>query len=176
MRKYTKLPVKGIRKLECTYNQVADTYHPHFHLVVEGTAAAGILVDLWLEAFPAASRKAQDVRPADEGSMIELFKYTTKIVTRHDKEVKGDVTTFKICAKALDVIFQALMYKRAFQPMGINKVVSEDVDDIQTEEFPQLRFATQVWEFVHDLGDYVSQEGELMTGSKAKDHYKVLRR
>jgi plasmid rolling circle replication initiator protein Rep len=33
--KKRKIKLKGIRKTEITYNHTSDTYHPHFHLIVE---------------------------------------------------------------------------------------------------------------------------------------------
>ncbi len=33
--KKRKIKIKGIRKTEITYNPTSQTYHPHFHLIVE---------------------------------------------------------------------------------------------------------------------------------------------
>ena len=67
----------GIRKIECTYNAIEDTYHPHLHLIIDGKDNAEWLISEWLKRNPNANRVAQDYRKADSGSLMELFKYTT---------------------------------------------------------------------------------------------------
>jgi len=64
-----------------------------------------------LDNYPDADRSAQDIRPSDDNSMIELFKYTTKIITGKDITRKGNAVELNVNPEALDVIFRA-MYKR----------------------------------------------------------------
>ena len=71
----------GIRKLECTYNPVTDTYHPHFHLILNNETIARDILNAWLDSYPTQSvEEAQDIRPADDKSCMELFKYFTKVM------------------------------------------------------------------------------------------------
>lgn len=99
--------LKGIRKIECTYNSETDLDHPHIHLYISGRKAGEELINAWLRCYPEANRAAQDIRPADRGSLIELFKYTTKIVTGKNLIKQGDQVEININPRALDTIFRA---------------------------------------------------------------------
>ena len=58
----------GMRKIEVTYNPTNNTYHPHFHLIVDGGFCCEILVKKWLNLFPEANRSAQHYLVADISS------------------------------------------------------------------------------------------------------------
>jgi DNA-damage-inducible protein D len=155
-RKKQDWQLLGIRKLECTYNYKMATYHPHFHFIIEGEVAAKELVNEWLKRVPGTSNKAQDVRKADKGAETELFKYFSKIVTKTEK----GFTTF---IQPLDVIFTAMRGLRVFQPIGLKKDVSEDIEGIIAEEISGIeeKFANWKW-FKHDWVD--KSTGEVLTG------------
>ena len=68
----------------------------------------------WLERNPTANRSAQDIRPADDNSTIELFKYFTKMIS-------GEKKDRRIYADALNQIFIAMKGRRVFQPIGFRK-------------------------------------------------------
>jgi hypothetical protein len=152
LRKHHKLRIRGMRKLECTYNPYTDTYNPHFHILVEGKEAAKLLIDLWLKRYPKASIKGQDMRAADPNSLIELFKYTVKGVH------KG-----KYYPKALDTIYQALENRRTYQPFGIKKLVEEDIDGIKSEEVTFKGYRDDMWRWSKVAKDWVNDDGELLT-------------
>jgi prophage antirepressor-like protein len=146
----------GIRKLECTYNYKTSTYHPHFHFLIDGEVAAKELVNEWLKRVPGTSSKAQDIRKADKGAETELFKYFSKIVTKTEK----GFTTF---VEPLDVIFTAMRGLRVFQPIGLKKDVSEDIEDIITEEIAGIEEKFVKWKWSnHDWVDMST--GEVLTG------------
>jgi hypothetical protein len=148
----------GIRKLECTYNHISDSFHPHFHFIIDGYDAANGLLSEWLKRVPTADARAQDVKKAKEGVEIELFKYFAKIVT---KVGKGDFRTF---AKPLDIIFQSMKGLRVFQPIGIKKDVSEDIEEIVAEEFEDLE-SVEVANWTWFKNDWVQVDtGEILTG------------
>jgi len=124
----------GIRKIECTYNDDEDSYHPHLHFVVQGKDIANDLIDGWLRKYPtSAARYCQDRR--DAYNYKELFKYTTKIVTT--SKVDGQ---YKIFASALDTIFQAMKGMRTFQSFGDVKKVNEEIDNLQSETFDAVPY------------------------------------
>lgn len=118
--------IKAVRKLECTYSEERDDYHPHFHIVISGKNEAELLRSAWLARNPTADIKANDVRPCDDRGGKELFKYFTKLLT------KG-----RIHAKSLDVILRAMYKLRVFQPVGIKKV-SEEIPDIISKEYSDI--------------------------------------
>lgn len=152
IRKTYKNNLKGIRKLECTYNPIADSYNPHFHFLINGKSSAQLLIKLWLQRYPDASIKAQDMRKAQEGSLIELFKYTVKGVH------KG-----KYYAEALDQIYQALENRRTYQPFGISKLVEEDIEGIKSQEVTFKGFENNQWTWSNEAKDWVNQDAELLT-------------
>jgi plasmid rolling circle replication initiator protein Rep len=157
--KKRKTKMIGIRKIECTYNAIEDTYHPHYHLVVAGLDVANEIVEQWVKRFPEANKAAQDVREANDNAVKELFKYFTKIATYSKIDKKR-----KIHVQALDIIFRAMRGKRVFQPMGIKKEVSEDIEEIQSQQY-NIEDRNVVWKWVEEYHDWVdSDTGELLTG------------
>lgn len=107
--------LKGVRKLEVTYNPERNDYHPHYHIVIEGNEPEGEeIIRQWIEKDNDRSPKAQKNDPCTDGSLKELFKYFTKI-TSDNKDQES------ITIPALDHIFVTLRGKRVFQSFGITK-------------------------------------------------------
>jgi len=159
--------INGVRKIECTHNEATDLYHPHFHIVLDGEDVGEALIQEWLSRFPEANRGAQDIRKADENSMIELFKYTTKLTTKNKVTRDEDKTTIEVNPKALDTIFQALYKKRTFQSMGWVKMVSEDVEEVDAQIVEDIEEGIDVWQWEQEASDWVNSYGELLTGCDA---------
>jgi hypothetical protein len=140
LREKKSIEINGIRKIEVTYNSAKNTYHPHIHLLVDN--GSQLIVDQWLERNTEAKRIAQDIRQADEKSLPELFKYTTKIIGHK----AGEIVVY---ATALDVILRALTKIRTYQPFGDIRKVSEDVDNVNAQEYedlPEMPIAKWQWE------------------------------
>jgi hypothetical protein len=153
------IKINGIRKTECTINLYQNNYHPHFHFVVDGYGQE--IVDAWLKRWPTALRKAQDVRPANQESLNELFKYTTKIIGQKDGE-------YIVYTKALDTIMKALAGKRCFQPFGDIRKVSEDVEDglqAQVYEIEEYGLMKLEWKEC----DWVNEDKHTLTGYISPD-------
>lgn len=153
LKKTYGLKLKALRKYESTYNKQRDDYHPHFHLILDGIETSKALVELWLNRFKESDRKAQDISKADDTSLIELCKYFTKVIAK-DNDYNP---------KALDIMFRAVKGKRTFQPIGIKKTVSEDVDEIQAQEIEFKEPQTEIWGYESDTFDWVSAQGELLS-------------
>jgi hypothetical protein len=148
--KKKQIHAKGLRKLEVTYNWRENTYHPHFHLLVDTPGSARAIIKEWLFRNPEASEAAQYFREADSGSFTELFKYAAKIVVDKDMSIY-----------AKDIIFQSLNNHRIYQPFGINKITSEDVEEIVSQAYGMLNpEAYKVWYFNNSEEDWNSLEGE----------------
>jgi plasmid rolling circle replication initiator protein Rep len=156
LRKTYDIRLKALRKYECTYNKRTNEYHPHFHLIVDGESVAKLLVNLWLKKHRTADRKGQDIRTADDTSLIELCKYFTKIIAK-DNDYNP---------KALDIMFRAVRGKRTFQPIGIKKDVSEDIDEIQSQEIEFKEPQDEIWGYESSAFDWVSSQGELLSEYK----------
>ena len=162
-----KIKMKGIRKAECTVRP-KGLYHYHFHVIIGGKENAEFLVKRWLEIVPGALPQSQDLRPADEGSFIELFKYFTKLVVKDKRTGMREIVDYK----RLDIIFQALRGKRTFQPFGGLKAVSEEIDEEELEA-NILISADSIFKWIMD--DWVNLEtGECLTGFKPSDSLKRL--
>jgi len=115
----------GIRKLESNYNTIAKTANPHFHLIVEGAEEAEILQKYWLEYYPYASENAQNITPATEGTLFEIFKYQAKQVCK----------TGVFVAEHLDIIYQAFQDRRTLQSFGSFKKVTVEPQDALEEVY-----------------------------------------
>jgi len=141
----SSLRVIGVRKLEITWNCYTNEFHPHFHLIVESKEVSRMFVNDWLKKYPTATKEAQDFRECNNGSMIELFKYFTKIVSSTKEDSKRYTTV-----EALDTIFQSMRNKRVFQPFGgLKKVnVSDDISGIRSEDLTEDYFTIrEYWEW-----------------------------
>lgn len=150
----------GLRKAECT-GRPGGKYHYHFHLMIEGLENAEWLLEQWKkrtrESGLKVSDSAQDIRKADENTLVELAKYSTKIATK----LKGK-DYYLASAEQLDWIFQCLRGKRTYQPFGGLSAVEEEFDDdaLIGQALPDgLEGFLWTW---HGT-DWVSELGELLT-------------
>jgi hypothetical protein len=155
VRERKKLLVNGIRKLEITYNANANTYHPHIHILIDCNEG-NLIVTEWLKRYPLAKISAQDVRDADKGSLNEIFKYTTKIVSKS----KGKLEVY---IPALDKILISLKGRRCFQPFGKIKKVDEEITDLESEEYDNI----QEYDFI----EWIWKECDWINGSKTLTGY-----
>jgi hypothetical protein len=152
-----KTPIIGIRKLECTYNPKSDSFHPHLHILISGKSVASNVLIEWLKRFPEVNKNAQDMRMADNNAVEEVFKYFAKMVT-------GKGKNRKIYIASLDIIFLSMRNRRVFQPMGIKKYISEEIEELQSKEYdiPEAN-RTLFWDNPsHDWVDPIT--GEVLTG------------
>lgn len=162
-RKRRKIQISGIRKLECTYSEERNDYHPHIHLLVNAGTGEQVIQE-WLKRTPNAIRKAQNVRKADQNSFNELFKYTTK---QFDIETGEEQGYLNINVRSLDVILRAMDRKRTFQTYGqIRKVkVSEEVEELQSQEYADLPdFQTMIWKW--EKKDWYNKYKDALTNHK----------
>lgn len=158
------LKLKGLRKFECNYNIIDDTFNPHIHLVLSGKPCELLLIkSLWLTYFPKETKpQAQDIRKADEDTLQEMFKYFTKIVVNSDFN-----------PVATDVIFRSMKGKRVYQPFGIKKV-SEEVENITAEEIDFQPEQIEVWVYQNKKFDWVNGRGQSFSGYKPNEDFKKL--
>lgn len=159
LREKLKLKFSFIRKLECTYNEESDTYHPHFHLIIDSEIAAQAYLTNWLERNPTAKlEKGNQLQKADNNSVAELFKYFTKVVS---KSKSGNAADYRIHLSALDTMFVALRGARTFQAGGLIKTISEDITP--TNALESGRFNVDFWQW--NGSDWLSREtAQALTG------------
>lgn len=160
--------INGIRKIECTYNEERDDYHPHFHFIIDGKENAEYVKNEWLKRYENAQPWSQDIRKADTGSIIELFKYTTKLVS---KSKKG----YEIYVYALDRIFNSMYGIRTFQPFGKVRMVKEDIENLVTEEYTDLPQYNEVIAWKWNENDWVNMlDGKKLSGYNPSEEMKKL--
>jgi hypothetical protein len=159
-RRTDKTAIYGLKKLEVVYSWRRKDYNQHYHFIIEGGMELGNrIIDHWLKINPTASYKGQDVKEVTPGAELELFKYFTKLTTKVGKDTI-------IHAESLDVIFQAMRNKRVYQPIGGMRKINIEVEELQTEEVEELSEveAPQFWQFNNDVADWISEDGEVLTG------------
>jgi len=163
-RKQRSKKLMGLRKLECTYNPERGDYHPHYHVIVCGEQNAHDLLNEWLRRFPDARSLAQDVRPADDKSVRELFKYFTKLIVK----VSGGESV--VLPEPLDVMFRVLRGRRTFQSFGFTKPKQvEEADDKSMELAEQIEQETieEVFGWVQEQHDWIGKHtGRKLSGYK----------
>jgi len=159
LRKNYNIKLVGARKLEVTYNEDTDNYHPHFHFIQQGRREAELLQKLWLAQFDNASIKAQDIRPIDANdseNLLEIFKYATK------QTAKNETT-----AGALHNIYKALHGKRTFQTYGKLKKVKEptkEKEEILNADF--IPAGQEIWVYDDVAKDYSNYKNEYLIKTK----------
>lgn len=156
------LTFTAIRKIEVTYNPARGDFHPHFHVIVDGWAQAEALRTLWLQRWPGTNEAAQDVRPVTEGTLMEVFKYFTRIIS------KG--TERGVDAPSLCIIFEAMQGRRVWQPVGFTKPVADPDDTAALDDLHSATKATKrltervLWQWDQEFSDWIDfDSGELLT-------------
>jgi plasmid rolling circle replication initiator protein Rep len=121
-----KIPFDGFRKTECNHNAEAQTFNPHYHLIVNGKKQAKLLVDEWLKRNTGTKVWCQPITKVDKNSYIELFKYQFKAIT----------TGAEFSPQAQDTIYRAFNGIRAFQPFGnVHKSPTNDDVSLEASEY-----------------------------------------
>lgn len=156
--------LKGVRSIECTIRPDGK-YHLHMHLIIDGFQNANWLIGEWLKRNLDANPKAQDMRVADAGSLVELFKYAVKL--NKDLLVNADF-------KRLDQVFQTLKGRRmlaAFGGLRMATVENDEDFDVVAQGYQDLQLrlgeehSTWVWDAT--IYDWVNPNtGELLIGEE----------
>lgn len=142
-----KIKLLGLRKLEITYNDRENTYHPHYHLIISGQYQAENLVDYWLKYNKDSVAAAQDMRKADEKALKELFKYFTKLKSNNSYSEKVTIS-------ALNHIINCVKGVRIFQPIGIK---AEKLPE-KAHQVSQGSFEPTYWDWGTD--NWYNEAGE----------------
>lgn len=154
IKKTYNLDVQAIRTIECTYNEIEDTYHLHVHYLIKGQKQAELFQQLWFDKWNKTngytiSKDAQHLTLADKGSGLELFKYCTKI---------GENVNFE----ALSNILYVFQNRRLVQAYGMKK---ETVINEESEKTVNVSngYKTEVYKYEIEDFNYSSGSGSFMT-------------
>ena len=147
------LTLVGIRKVETTYNEITNEFHPHFHFIIDGKKESEALKEQWLIRNPKSLHYLQNVTPCTDP--MELFKYFTKLTTKSGK----------FLAMPMDKAFRAMKGKRVFQPFGGIKKQCEDIDLNESSQCDWKDHQTEIWTFqsVGKFSDWYNANGEALS-------------
>jgi len=165
-----KINIRGIRKLEVTYNDETNLYHPHYHILIDHYGNADRIRDRWHDQYKGrVSEDAQNIRPVDENGFKELFNYFAKIFKR--SHTTGEI---EFNAPSLVNILRSLEHKRIMQPFGLKAKIKEN-EDIEEEQTDKILFGIDknvyLWE--HEYNDWLGLgTGETLTGYEPTDAFK----
>lgn len=164
-----KLKVIGLRKAECTIRPNGH-YHYHYHVVIQGKNNAEWLVESWLKRLVGKAKiAAQDIRILNQDSLHEIFKYFTKLTTsKKDKTEERELYD----PTRMDIMFRAIKGKRVFQSFGGLKQVTEEIEEIITEEYNEIEPANKEWTWYAD--NYFDTDGVALTSYKPADKLKKM--
>ena len=160
LRKTYSIQLKGLRKLEITYNLQSKEFHPHYHLIVSTKEAAELIKTYWLKKIPKANAKAQDVRKVTgKKPLFELFKYVTKPIIKN---------TFN--AKALDEMYISIKGIRTIQSFGIKQTQDVKIDKYESVIIDHKTERIDVWKWCNERKDwYTATDEQLNIGTVTKD-------
>jgi hypothetical protein len=169
--------VKVMRSVECSYSSTRNDYHPHLHLLVERGDVAKTLISRWV-IRTGASHMGQDMRPADTGSLMEIFKYSTKIST-DTRDADGGKSVAPMFA--LDEIFSAQRGLRLISATGFSKAPvaqDEDAEDFQvvgSTMSPKRHGEPVEWTWLQRERDWLDkQTGDFLTDWTPKESMERL--
>jgi hypothetical protein len=170
----------GFYTYEITYNEYADSYHPHIHIMIDNKESADKILELWLKlnhsskvknyALLDKGNKVIEMKPQaskeDADMILELIKYATKPGTKDKKS-----GTININANALIVIYEALQDKQVFQTFGsfrgIKDYTEEEVSDIVQSSNENVNAGAGVYNWSPQNSDWLNYDtGEFLTGNK----------
>lgn len=171
-RKEVKNVVKGyVRKLEVTYNQERDDYHPHFHVLIAvdksyfNNNKLYIKRDRWLELWQQVTDNPSitqvDVRKVKENSskeVSEVAKYSAK-----DSD-------YLVNEKVFEVFYKALKGKRLIVYSGLFKESMKLFKDGELDTYKEVDPTEYVYALMYNWGknDYVLKEQRELTEEERK--------
>ncbi|MEM6696767.1 MAG: protein rep [Bacteroidota bacterium] len=162
-RKTEDIELKAVVKLECTFNSKRVDFNPHLHVIVNTKHVGKYMRSEWLERYPTASKKAQDLRKADENSKIELFKYSTKLMSQIEDFENGKDKVKPIIVESLDVIFRALHKVRTLRAYGFKLEVDESFGDEDLQAVTHVQKDDGEFDYTPEACDWINKEtGEML--------------
>ncbi len=173
-----KKNLTGLRKLELTYNPLKDTFHPHYHVLLDGLWQAKIIRDLWIKKWNSRGvpcvKEAQSILKADERTYLELAKYGVKDCVAQGKKFDYKKMEF-FHPSIMNNMYEALDRRRIYQPFGklSRATLRDEVCDLKADPSltsPEPKFCSWTGDNWYDLG---TGEALVKTG-KLTDKYQKI--
>lgn len=164
--KEVKKITKGyVRKLEVTYNQERNDYHPHFHVMIAVNKSyfksrdyikKKQWLELWKECMGDSSITQVDVRKmdtSDSNAIAEIAKYGAK-----DAD-------YMVSQEVFDVFYKALKGKQLITYSGVFKEALKLFNDGELDKYKELDLTEYIYalEYQWQGKDYALMEKRLLT-------------
>jgi hypothetical protein len=163
------IKLNGIRSWECTHNEEEDTYHPHFHIVMDGHTNGEAFIKHWMHYWNEkrdkgyTNREAQHIEQlTTSNDLVEAFKYTTKM----DSDTPTKAT-------AQDWIYQCTKGKRLAQPFGTLKRAKISHEKQITEAYQDIDERNEIWAYELNEQAFINAEGEYLVTDEQIETYKA---
>ena len=154
-----------VRKLEVTYNQERNDYHPHFHVMIATNKSyfksrdyikKKQWLELWKECMNDSSITQVDIRKmntTDSNAIAEIAKYGAK-----DAD-------YKVSQEVFDVFYKALKGKQLLTYSGVFKDALKLFNNGELDKYKESDLTEYIYALeYHWLGkDYALMEKRLLT-------------
>src|SRR5699024_1028395 len=165
--------VKGYaRKLEITYNEERDDYHPQLHVLIAvnknyfNQATQYISRDRWLELCQQVTKNplitqadVRKVRSLKENRIFEISKYSA-----NDSDYIQN-------QKVYEVLYKALKGKRLIVFSGLFKEAMNKFKNGELDEYKEKDLTKYVYAIMYTWGDkkYLEMEKRLLTDDELEE-------
>ncbi|HAP5465861.1 TPA: protein rep, partial [Enterococcus faecalis] len=172
-RQEVKKIVKGYaRKLEITYNEERNDYHPHFHVLIAvdknyfNNSWSYIKRDRWLELWQQVTKNplitqvdVRKVRKGKNDKVYEIAKYSAK-----DSD-------YLVSQEVFEVFYRALKGKRLIVYSGLFKEAMTKFKNGELDEYKEKDMTNYVYAIMYNWGDkkYLELEKRLLTDDEMKE-------
>src|SRR5699024_6581387 len=165
--------VKGYaRKLEITYNEECDDYHPHFHVLIAvnksyfNQATQYISRDRWFELWIQVTKNplithvdGRKVRSLNVNRIFEIANYSAK-----DNDYLQN-------QKVFEVFYKALKSKRLIVFSGLFKEAMTKFKNGELDEYKEKDLTKYVYAIMYTWSDkkYLEMEKRLLTDDEMEE-------
>src|SRR5690625_3080890 len=172
-RKEVKQIVKGYaRKLEITYNEERNDYHPHFHVLIAVNKSyftdtkQYINRDRWLELWQQSTKNSlitqvdvRRVRNTKDDKVYEIAKYSAK-----DSD-------YLINQEVFEVFYKVLKGKRLIVYSGLFADANKKFKNGELDKYKEKDLTEYVYAIMYSWGhkSYIEQEKRLLTEKEQKE-------
>lgn len=172
-RQEVKKVVKGyVRKLEITYNEERNDYHPHFHVLIAVNKSyftdtkQYIKHERWLELWQQATKNSlitqvnvKKVRENKGKEVSEIAKYSAK---DSDYLINQDV---------FEVFYKALKGKRILVYSGLFAEANKKFKNGELDKYKEVDPTRYVYAIMYNWGqsEYIEKEKRLLTEDEQKE-------
>jgi hypothetical protein len=170
---------RGIRTLECNFNEDKRTYNPHFNLIVPNKEVGEIIKmewsKLWTRRYVNAEIQYCEPVRSKEKIMLEVIKYGFKTFSEPDMDKKlQNKATAKIYAAALHNILSAMEGHGIFDRFGFTLKKTKS-DKPKGRTFKEVSDYIK-WKYYPKCFDWVGEDtdGVLTNYSPEPDLLKIV--